>query len=191
MNPRTLEEWKKVPGATRHLWRSKGFNVPRFGPSPSHRLSQSKEYSIWKAMKRRCSCSDGERNRHYLENKISVCSEWLGENGFQQFLADMGSVPNPQMTLERIDNHAGYFPGNVRWATTKEQSRNKSSNVWIRFEGALLCAIDACAGANIKYARVRHLVLKHKLSPQEAFDWCLKNKGGRGNKINIKTEEIA
>jgi hypothetical protein len=48
---------------------------------------------------------------------------WL-RGGFKSFLADMGPKPN-DMTLERINNNGNYEPGNCRWATHFDQSRNK------------------------------------------------------------------
>jgi hypothetical protein len=54
---------------------------------------------------------------------------------FDAFYRDIGMRPSPKHTLERIDNDRGYFPGNVRWATRREQNRNKRNNHQISFMG--------------------------------------------------------
>jgi hypothetical protein len=53
---------------------------------------------------------------------------------FANFVEDMGVRP-PGTTIDRIDNSKGYEPGNCRWATHKEQARNKRSNRIIEHEG--------------------------------------------------------
>jgi len=44
---------------------------------------------------------------------------------FEEFLSHLGRKPGPEYSLDRIDNNGHYEPGNVRWATTKEQYHNR------------------------------------------------------------------
>jgi hypothetical protein len=50
-----------------------------------------------------------------------VATRWLS---FAEFYADMGDPP-PGLTLDRVDNDRGYEPGNCRWTTQSEQTRNR------------------------------------------------------------------
>ena len=58
-----------------------------------------------------------------------------GGGSFELFCADVGERPSPLHTLDRIDNSGNYEPGNVRWATRKEQASNKSNNVIVDWWG--------------------------------------------------------
>lgn len=44
---------------------------------------------------------------------------------FQEFLAALGPRPSLRHSVERINNDGHYEPGNVRWATKKEQAANR------------------------------------------------------------------
>lgn len=62
--------------------------------------------------------------------------EWIvldpfGDGGFERFLNHIGRRPSGIHSLDRIDNDSGYFPGNVRWATPKEQANNRRSSAQI------------------------------------------------------------
>lgn len=82
---------------------------------------KSPEYKTWQSMIDRC--SNKSNNGYYLYGGrgITVCEKWLS---FANFFADMGPRPADR-SLDRIDNNKGYFPGNCRWATTKEQLENR------------------------------------------------------------------
>lgn len=69
---------------------------------------------------------------YYGGRGITVCLRW--RESFDNFLADMGVRPEG-LTLERIDNDKGYEPGNCRWATRAEQTRNRRCAVLVEWRG--------------------------------------------------------
>lgn len=91
-------------------------------------------YRIWDAMKQRCLNPKTKHYDRYGGRGITVCERWLE---FGNFLEDMGS-PQESQTIDRIDNNGNYEPGNCRWATRKEQSRNNSRNRVLTFSGQSL-----------------------------------------------------
>lgn len=92
-------------------------------------------FSIWKAMIRRTTDPKADNYFNYGGRGISVCKEW--RESFDQFVADIGPRPTPTHTLDRKEVNGNYEPGNVRWATPKEQGRNKRSNRSIEFRGQI------------------------------------------------------
>jgi len=75
-------------------------------------------------MQTRCSNPNFIKYGSYGGRGIAICKRWLGRNGFQHFLADMGERP-PGKSLDRKNNERGYTPKNCRWATPTEQARNR------------------------------------------------------------------
>jgi hypothetical protein len=89
-------------------------------------LSKTSEYLTWLNMKRRCHETHNPAYPRYGGRGIAVCDRW--RHSFVAFLGDMGPKPGPRHSIERIDNDRGYEPGNCRWATPLEQSRNKRNS---------------------------------------------------------------
>ena len=88
----------------------------------SHGLSKTRTWKAWRNMRsrvRRPTDKSYERYKNYL---IDV--RW---EKFLNFHADMGECPEG-MTLDRKDNTQGYSKENCRWATWKQQARNRKGN---------------------------------------------------------------
>lgn len=91
------------------------------------------EYRSYYSMIRRCYDSSSLNYKRYGTKGISVCDRWRFGNrlktGFDCFLEDMGSRLSKNYQIDRFPNSKGnYEPSNCRWATRKENNRNKSTN---------------------------------------------------------------
>jgi lambda repressor-like predicted transcriptional regulator len=98
-----------------------------------HGYAGTPTYAAWKAMKARCHNPNVKSYQEYGARGVSVCQRWRAS--FAAFLEDMGEKPSPQHTLDRRENTKGYEPGNVRWATQREQQQNKTNNVLLTHNG--------------------------------------------------------
>lgn len=98
--------------------------------SKQHNKSKSPEFHVWVSMIQRCHNARSKQYPNYGGRGIVVCERW--RNSFPSFLADVGPRPGGLdekgraiYSLDRIDNSRPYEPGNVRWATYKEQASNR------------------------------------------------------------------
>jgi hypothetical protein len=84
------------------------------------------EFSVLRDMRHRCRNPNHRQWSAYGGRGITVCEEW--QKSFWAFMADMGrrpTLPGFVISIDRIDNDAGYFPGNCRWSTQSEQLSNR------------------------------------------------------------------
>lgn len=109
--------------------------------------SDTPEYLCWKLMKRRCYCPTSGYHHNYGGRGIAMCDEW--RESFDRFVEDMGPLPAPGYTVERIDVNGHYEPNNCRWATRAEQARNKRGNIFIEDGTRRVILKDYCQAHSI------------------------------------------
>jgi hypothetical protein len=114
---------------------------------------QTPEYKVWQSMLARCRNPNLKVWPLYGGRGIRVCERW---HDFAAFIEDMGWRPGANHSLERIDNDGHYEPGNVRWATTAEQQRNKRTNRFIEYQGERLTREDWAARFNLDPTTLRY-----------------------------------
>lgn len=123
----------------------------------THGMCRSSEYRTWCMMRDRCSNPENKNWKDYGGRGIRVCDRW--QDSFENFLADMGRKLCGLNTIEREDTNGNYEPGNCRWASQKEQTRNKRSSHLLTYKGETLCLGEWAEklGVNARplWARVR------------------------------------
>lgn len=132
----------------------------RLSPSRSgkHRRWNTPEWSVWRDMRARCLNPKHRAFHDYGGRGISIDPEWQGS--FSAFLRDVGERPSPAHSLDRIDNDLGYRPGNVRWATDGEQTRNTRAVRLVTFMGREMCLAEACRAAGLSKNTVGQRLFK-------------------------------
>lgn len=141
----------------------------------SKRGKQTKIYRSWYHMVQRCINSNDRAYPDYGGRGITVCQRWTK---FSNFLED---VPGwkPGLTIERIKNNKGYYPNNCRWATKKEQSRNKRNNRWATCFGKTQLLIEWSEEMGIPYRTLWYRIAKSCWSIEKS----LTTPAGRKRKI--------
>lgn len=116
-----------------------------------HGLRRSSEYRIWRHMRTRCENPNCHAYKDYGGRGIKVCDRWLD---FASFYADMGPRPSGSHSIDRIDNSIGYSPENCRWATCKEQQRNRRDTRLVLVDGIKASLAEHCERLGLKYQTV-------------------------------------
>lgn len=124
-----------------------------------HGMFGTRLYKTYYNMKNRCTNPNYYLFSHYGGRGITLCPEWDGSNGFQNFYSwAINAGYREGLSIDRINNDKGYSPDNCRWVTMKEQQNNRSNNRLITVENITMTLAEWADEVNICYGTLQRHV---------------------------------
>lgn len=106
-----------------------------------HGMSRTKFYCVYRDIKRR---TENKKDiQYHLYGGKGIKCEWESFGDFKKdmyksYLLHRKNNPGYRNTsINRVDNNGNYCKKNCRWATHKEQQRNKTTTVYITYKGTI------------------------------------------------------
>ncbi|MEO1525788.1 MAG: hypothetical protein AAFX06_10140 [Planctomycetota bacterium] len=126
-----------------------------------HRMCGTPEYVSWSGAKSRCQNPNDINYQNYGGRGIE-----FRFGSFEEFFAEVGLKPSHEHSIDRIDSDGHYEPGNVRWATVKQQCNNTRVNRRMDIEGELKTLAEHYGSSKVReYERARNRVVD--------LGWCV------------------
>ncbi len=128
------------------------------------REAMTGEYQSWRDMITRVDNPNIAAASNYSKRGVCACQ---GLRDFPTFLNILGTRPHG-MEIDRFpNNNTGHYscgncpecflngwPLNVRWATVKQQARNKRTNLVFTVNGITACLAELCERFQVRYGLV-------------------------------------
>ena len=135
----------------------------KHGESNSVTGERTPEYIAWKAINQRCYNLNALQYKNYGARGIKVCDRW--KDDFNNFLVDMGRRPSEKHSIDRINVHGDYEPGNCKWSDITEQNRNKRICIMNKivkkdFDGNVIKIYDSLNDVVNEYPNDRRNILQ-------------------------------
>lgn len=135
-----------------------------------HGMTDTILYKKWCGMKERCFNPNYKYYKRYGGRGITMCDDWLGEHGFENFVKwsySSGydeSKSGYEQSIDRIDTDGNYCPENCKWSNQVEQVKNRSNSVLIK-------DIDGEELTTVRFS------IKHGIPPKNLFVYRRVKKG--------------
>lgn len=157
----------------------------------THGMTETKLYHTWCKMKERCYNPNIEHYDKYGGRGITICDEWKSSfESFRDWAYSSGydeTLDRKQQSIDRIDVNGNYEPSNCRWISHKEQSRNRTNNVFLLHKGKRITVAEFCETYGITYPAFVRRRMKKGLSPEDIIaDWDKKHNRGV---VDIENDE--
>lgn len=162
----------------------------------SYRGHRARIYGIYRDMVRRCYDPRRKAYTDYGGRGIKVCDEWLGENGFENFVKwsyEHGYVEQDKSIVEKVDRlsierknpNGNYCPENCEWIPLKYQNSNKRVSIHITIAGVDVLFIDLMRHFHIESQYVSSKLYISKWSINEVIHLAMQYEMHRYHKEGI------
>jgi hypothetical protein len=125
-----------------------------------HGETKTKLWKTWRGIVERTTCTTSSHYARYGGRGIGIHPEWLV---YEKFAFYVGQPPTEKHSIDRINNNKGYEPGNVRWATAKEQASNRRTNIYVFLNGEQIILSEAAKALNISKSSASRWLAQGKL----------------------------
>lgn len=111
-------------------------------------------YRCWTDMKTRTNNTKTTFAKNYINRGIKLCKQWEKYENFKSWAVKNGYQDG--LTLDRINVNGNYCPENCRWATLKQQQRNKRNTLYYK----KIPVTELCEKTNNNYHSVMTAVYR-------------------------------
>lgn len=140
-------------------WRKDKALEIRHTPYTELHRNNHRIYNIWLKMQNRCYSENFKQYHNYGGRGITICNEWLGDDGFVSFLNwSLSHGYQDDLEIDRINNDGEYSPDNCRWITHKQQQNNRSNNRYITYNGETKTLSEWCEQYGLRFPILKHRI---------------------------------
>lgn len=146
---------------------------------PTHREIHTRLYKIWGNMCNRCTNSNNPAWGNYGGRGIYVCDQWKSYENFRDWANANGY--GDKLTIDRIDNNAGYSPDNCRWVSDCVQANNKRNNHLIEYNGETKTIAEWAAVLHVPYKTLHRRIVSLHWGIERAFTQPVRTQPAKTN----------
>ena len=109
-----------------------------------HGDSKTSLHRIWNSIKQRCHNPRDKNYDRYGKRGISLEPKFHLYSTFKKHVMSLDNASCDGYELDRKDNDDGYFDGNIRWITHKDNCNNQERSIKTRFSDEEISEIIEC-----------------------------------------------
>lgn len=142
--------------------------VKNIAKNNKHKDSRSHLHYLWSRMKQRCTNPNDPRYINYGGRGIKVCDEWMHDFvAFKEWAYNNGY--REDLSIERIDVNDDYKPSNCTWIPFTKQAINRTTTIWIEYQGETLNLKQWSKKLGINYGTLNSRYNRSGMRPPELF----------------------
>ncbi len=153
--------------------------------SLKHGLAKTRFYDIYYKMKSRCQNKNNKDYPDYGGRGIKFLWKSFDEfkdSMYTDYLKHKKANRGTNTRIDRIDNNKNYCKENCRWATHREQARNRRSNHLLTYKGKTMTLTEWAEKVGLPRYTLNNRIIK--------YNWSIKDALTLPNKIQEKNAKL-